>query len=410
MARKIGRLNALSVSRAKLPGMYPDGGGLYLQVTGAGARSWLYRYMLHGRAREMGLGPLHAVSLSDARAKAAECRGLRIAGIDPIDARKSEREAARLEAARTITFKAAGEAYIATHRHGWRNAKHSDQWTSTLETYAYSAFGSLSVQEVGVAHVLKAIEPIWTTKTETANRVRGRIEAILDWAKARGYRQGDNPARWRGHLDNLLPARSKVRRVEHHPALRYTAVGTFMASLREQPGISARALEFVVVTTARTGETIGARWSEFDLDQALWTIPAARMKAGKEHRVPLSAPALAILKQMEAERSGEYVFPGAKRGRPLSNMALLAVLRRMGRRDLTVHGFRSSFKDWSAEQTNYAREVSEMCLAHTIGDAVERAYRRGDLLERRRRLMDEWARYCGTPKPETEVIPIRAAG
>ena len=410
MARKIGRLNALSVSRAKLPGMYPDGGGLYLQVTSAGARSWLYRYMLHGRSREMGLGPLHAVSLSDARTMAADCRRVRAAGADPIDMRKSARDAARLEAARTITFKAAAEAYIAAHRHGWRNAKHAEQWTTTLETYVYPAFGSSSAQDVGVADVLKVIEPMWSTKTETANRVRGRIEAILDWAKARGHRQGENPARWRGHLDNLLPARSRVHRVKHHKALHYTAIGAFMPSLRQQPGVSARALEFLILTAARTSQTLGARWSEFDLHRALWTIPVDRMKAGKEHRVPLSARAVAILKEMQAECAGQFVFPGLKRGRPLSDMALLALVRRMKRDDVTPHGFRSTFRDWAEEQTNFSREVSEMALAHTIRDKVEAAYRRGDLFEKRRRLMDAWARYCGTPKPETDVIPIRAAG
>jgi integrase len=403
-------MSALAVSRAKKPGMYADGGGLYLQVTASGAKSWIYRFSLNHRAREMGLGPLHTVSLSDARVKAAECRQLRLAGVDPIEARKERIAKANLEAAKAITFKDAAEAYIESHRTGWRNAKHADQWRATLETYAYPVFGSLPVQGVDVALVMRVLEPIWTSKTETATRVRGRIESVLDWASARGYRLGDNPARWRGHLQNLLPKRSKVQAVQHHPALPYEAVGEFMALLRGQAGVAARAMEFLILTASRTGEVTGAKRDEIDLDAAVWTVPANRIKTTKEHRVPLSAHALSIARDIQADRDGEdaFVFPGGKPGKGLSNGAMLALLKRMHRPDLTVHGFRSTFRDWAAERTNYPREVAEMALAHAVGDKVEAAYRRGDLFEKRRRLMDEWSRYCGTAKAAGKVVPLRA--
>ncbi len=387
--------------------MYPDGGGLYLQVTESGAKSWIFRFMLNGRAREMGLGPLHAVSLSDARTKATECRRLRADGFDPIEARKLERDKARLAAARALTFKDAADAYIKAHQAGWRNAKHAAQWCSTLDTYAGPVFGSLPVQDVDVSLITKVLEPIWATKTETASRLRGRIEAVLDWATVRGYRRGDNPARWRGHLENLLPQRSKVQRVEHHPALPYGEIGAFMGTLRQHDGVAAVALEFLILTATRTSETIGARWDEIDIDHAIWTIPADRIKAGKEHRVPLSAPAMAILKRLNKIRQGDFVFPGGKVKNPLSNMALLALLKRMGRADLTAHGFRSTFRDWTAERTNYPREVAEMALAHTVSDKVEAAYRRGDLFEKRRRMMEEWARYCGAARQSGNVVAIR---
>ena len=410
MARQIGRLSALAVSRAKNPGMFADGGGLYLQVSAGGARSWIYRFSLNGRAREMGLGPLHTISLSDARAKATDCRQLRLAGVDPIEARKEGVAKARLEAAKAITFKDAAEAYIESHRAGWRNAKHADQWRATLDAYAYPVLGSLPVQSVDVTLVMKILEPIWTSKTETATRVRGRIECVLDWASARGYRLGDNSARWRGHLENLLPKRSKVQAVQHHPALPYEAVGEFMALLREQDGVAALALEFLILTASRTGEVTGARRDEIDLDGAVWTVPANRIKATKEHRVPLSARALSIIRDMQSGRDSEdtFVFPGGKRGKGLSNGAMLALLKRMGRSDLTVHGFRSTFRDWAAERTNYPREVAEMALAHAVSDKVEAAYRRGDLFQKRRRLMEQWARFCGAQVKVGMVVPIKA--
>src|ERR1700730_7761772 len=253
---------------------------------------------------------------------------------------------------------------------------------------------------------MKALEPIWQTKSETASRLRGRIEAVLDWATAREYRKGDNPARWRGHLDKLLPARSKVRKVEHHPALPFDDLADFIAGLRSQEGIAARALEFLILTATRTGEVIGARWDEVDLGEKIWVVPAARMKAGREHRVPLSGAAMAILEEMEKIRESEFVFTGGERGKPLSNMAMLAVLKRMERGDLTAHGFRSSFRDWAAERTNFPHEVAEMALAHTVGDKVEAAYRRGDLLQKRRQIMDAWARFCATARAQADVVPI----
>jgi integrase len=386
--------------------MHADGGGLYLQVTRGGARTWIYRFMLNRRAREMGLGPLHTVSLAEAREKARECRKLRLEGIDPIDARKAKRAEERLAAATAMTFQECAEAYIAAHRAGWRNPKHAKQWPSTLETYVYPVFGALPVQAVDVGLVMKALEPIWQSKPETASRVRGRIESILDWAAARGFRKGENSARWRGHLDNLLPARSKVRKVEHHPALPYPEMGEFIAALRGQEGVAARALEFLILTASRTGEVIGARWDEFDVGAKLWTVPAERMKARKEHRVPLSGRALAIVEEMKAARMNdhEFVFPGGRRGRPLSNMAMLKVLERMGRHGLTAHGFRSSFRDWAAEQTHFPAEVAEMALAHTVSDKVEAAYRRGDLVQKRRELMEAWARYCEAPNVSGKVV------
>src|SRR5262245_38591880 len=316
MARTAGGLTALKVGRlVEKPGMHADGGGLYLQVTAGGA-SWIYRYMLNGRAREMGLGPLALFSLQEARAKALDARRLRHGGIDPIEARRAARQQARLDAAKAITFRQCAESYIQAHRAGWRNGKHAAQWEATLATYAEPIIGALPVQAVETALVMKIIEPLWATKPETASRLRGRIESILDWASAREYRAGENPARWRGHLDKLLPARSKVRRVEHHAALPYADLPGFTISLREQGGIAARALEFLILTAARTGEVIGARWNEIDLLDKTWIVPAARMKAQREHRVSLSARALAILSETQAVRQSEsadtFVFPGGK--------------------------------------------------------------------------------------------------
>ena len=334
MARAIGRLTALKVEKAKKPGMYADGGGLYLRVTPEGAKNWVLRYMLDRRPRWMGLGPLALYGLQEARAKALDARRKRHEGMDPIDARRAERARQRLDAAKAVTFKQCAEAYINAHRAGWRNGKHAGQWSATLSTYAYPIIGALPVQAVDTGLVLKVLEPIWTTKPETAGRLRGRIESILDSAKVRGYRDGENPARWRGHLDKLLAARAKVRAVEHHAALPYAELPAFLASLREQEGIAARALEFLILTAARTGEVIGARWSEIDLLDKTWTLPAARMKAHREHRVPLSARALAILDEMRAVRDGNtgdaFVFPGGKAGKPLSNMAFLMLLAAHG--------------------------------------------------------------------------------
>jgi integrase len=359
----------------------------------------------------MGLGAISAVGLSDARIAAGEARKLLHAGIDPIEDKKGQADRARLESARSVTFKACAEAYVKAHAPGWRNPKHANQWRNTLATYAFPVFGDLLVQSIDTDLVQRVLEPIWTSKTETAGRLRGRIEAVLDWAAARKYRTGENPARWRGHLDKLLPAKSKVQKIEHHPALPYADVGSFIAKLRERDGTAARALEFAILTAARTSEVLNARWDEVDLGAKVWTIPAARMKAGREHRVPLSSAAVAVLKSVHVE-GAELVFPGAKKGNPLSNMALLKLLDRMGRSDLTTHGFRSSFRDWAAERTNFPREVAEAALAHVIRDKTEAAYRRSDLFDRRRKLMEAWASHCTTVKSTAgaTVVSLKRGG
>lgn len=406
MKRQLLRLSQKEVVNKRKAGYYPDGGGLYLQVIESGSKSWLFRFALNGKERQMGLGPFHTVTLAEARAAAVECRKLLLAKIDPIDARNAKQAGEALDAARSITFNECATAYIKAHQAGWKNAKHADQWTNTIETYCGKVFGALPVQGVDTGLVLKALEPIWTAKHETATRLRGRIESVLDWATARGYRTGDNPARWRGHIDNLLPAISKRRRVKHHPALPYDEMGAFIASLRKQEGTAARLLEFLILTATRTGEAIGAKGSEFDLDAALWTIPADRMKAEKEHRVPLSSRAVEIVREIEKTHKGGFVFPGGKEGKPLSAWAMLKLLERMERDNITIHGFRSTFRDWASERTSYPPQVCEMALAHTVGDQVEAAYRRGDLFEKRARLMTEWAKHCNNPKRTGKVVSL----
>ncbi|MCJ2126677.1 tyrosine-type recombinase/integrase [Methylobacterium sp. J-077] len=388
-----GKLTALGVTRLKTPGMYGDGGGLWLQVSGKGGKSWVFRYTLKGKSREMGLGPVSTFSLAEARDKALTCRKLTYEGIDPIEVRRGQRQNAAVEAAKAITFRTCAAGYIESHKAGWRNEKHAAQWTATLETYAYPVFGDLPVQSVDTGLVMQALGPIWATKPETAARVRGRIESVLDWATTNSYRRGENPARWKGHLANLLPKRSKVRKVEHHAALPFKQVPAFMALVAAQPGTAAKLMSFTILTAARTGEALGARWCEIDIESGIWTVPAERMKGGAEHRVPLSEPALAILAEMQGI-DAEFVFPGGRRGKPLSNMAMLVLLRRMERTDLTVHGFRSSFRDWASETTHFPSEVVEMALAHAIESKVEAAYRRGDLFEKRRELMMAWAAFC----------------
>ena len=407
MARQIGKLSAVSIPRIKDTGLHSDGSGLYLRVAKGGGKFWIFRFMLHGKAREMGLGAVHALTLAEARIKAAECRRLLTEGVDPIEARNTKQTKLRLEAAKTKTFKQCAEAYIKAHEASWSNAKHRWQWENTLERFAYPAFGDVPVQDVDVMLVLKALEPIWETKTETAARLRGRIESILDWAHARELRNGDNPARWKGKLKNLLPAPSKIQKVEHLPALPYAEVASFMMKLPSQPSVAALALQLAILTATRTSEVLNATWSEFDLKKCVWTIPAKRMKMKREHRVPLSDAAIKLLQQLAGIKKGEIVFSGNK-DKPLSNMAMLMLLRRMGHSDITVHGFRSSLRDWCAEQTNYAREVAEAALAHSLEDKVEAAYRRSDLFDKRRLLMNEWARYCTQPKAgRARVIKIR---
>ena len=408
VGRTVRRLTALAVTRATEKGMYADGGGLYLHVSANGAKSWIYRFMLDKRPREMGLGGTNTISLAEARDMALECRKLRRDRIDPIEARRVRRQRAQLDDARSMTFRDCAERYIAAHKAGWRSPKSLAAWEGTLASFVYPVFGKLAVQAIDTALVMKAIEPIWATKPETAGRVRGRIESILDYAAVRAWREGENPARWRGHLEKLLPKKTKVRAVEHHPALPFAELPAFMDALQRENGAAARALEFAIATAARTGEVIGARWGEIDLAGKLWTIPSARMKGGREHRVPLSDAALTIIEAMPRGERDDYVFPGGKSSRPLSNMAMLALLRRMKRTDLTVHGFRSTFRDWAAERTSFQNEVIEMALAHAVGDKVEAAYRRGDLFDKRRRLMEAWAAYSQSGPAAGEVVPIRS--
>lgn len=396
MGQEIQRLTALAVTRASKPGLYADGAGLYLRVSRNGSKSWALRFTLRGKPREMGLGGLTKVTLADARKKAADARLLLSDGRDPLDLRQEEDDKRikeeKLAAARGMTFDKCAEAYIAAHEPSWRNEKHKQQWRNTIATYVAPISGKTPVQDIDIDLVMKVIEPIWNTKTETARRIRGRIEVILDWAKVRGFRSGENPARWRGQMDQLLPARSKLNSVKHHAALPYSELPDFMETLRAIPGDSAAALEFLILTAARTSEVIYAKWAEVDFKKKLWTIPGARMKSRREHRVPLSSAAIEVLKRME-NRKGEYVFPGRSPDAPLSNMALLMTLGRMNRADITAHGFRSTFRDWAAECTNFPNEMVEMALAHVIEGKTEAAYRRGDLLEKRRQLMDAWGDY-----------------
>lgn len=397
MSRRANKLTARKVEALTMPGRYGDGEGLWLQIGPEGGKSWLFRFTLNGRSRMMGLGPVNLISLAQAREIAFEQRKRLHAGIDPLSHRTAERLKGRLAESGAISFKVAATRYIAAHKSGWKNAKHAAQWANTLTTYAHQVIGDLSVKDLDTGLILKVLEPIWMDKPETATRLRGRIEAVIDWATARGYRQGENPARWKGHLDKLLPARTKVRSVKHHDAMSYADLPAFYEVLSDRDEVSARALAFTILTAARTSEVIGARWNEFDLQGRVWTVPAERMKAGREHRIPLSNSALNILRSLAREKDDVFVFPGGKANKPLSNMAMLALLKRMGLSDITVHGFRSSFRDWAAERTNYAREVAEQALAHTISDKVEAAYRRGDVFEKRRRLMRDWATFCATP-------------
>jgi integrase len=404
---KTGKLAATKAQKTTKRGMYGDGGGLWLQVRKPHVKSWVFRYTIDGRARSMGLGSTETVPLEDAREEAARCRRLIRDGRDPIAERDAGKAQRRLAAANAITFRECAAAFIQQHRAGWRNAKHAEQWVTTVATYASPVFGALPVQSIDTGLVMRVLQPIWTTRPETAVRLRGRIEKILDWGKVQGYREGENPARWRGHLEALLPKKAKVARVEHHAALPYRQMGDFMAELRKQENTAASALELTILTAARTGEVIGARWDEFDLNEALWTIPGQRTKAHREHRIPLAPAAVAVLEKMRARAEGEFVFPGTKPNGSLGDRAMLGVLERMARHDITVHGFRSAFRDWAAEQTAFPREVAEMALGHAVGSQVEAAYRRGDLREKRRKLMEAWASYCAAPAKGGKVVQMR---
>lgn len=439
MARPVSQLTAVdaeSFAKTPPPGTAGkirsrhDGAGLYLVVDHrrakpdeGGSASWVYRYMFEGKARVMGLGSYPTISLKEARKRAGDARHLRAHGQDPLAVRDAEKRARLETAARAVTFKVIAEEYVKANRVQWKNAKHSAQWTATLKTYAYPIIGDSIVADIDADTVLKvlrqevkgtgkaATSTLWEAKPETASRVRGRIEAVLDYAKVRRLREGDNPAAWRGNLKLALPARRKVRAVEHHPALPFKDIADFLAKLRAMDGMGARALEFAILTAARSGEVLGATWGEIDLDAKCWTIPADRMKAGREHRVPLSEGALAILSALQpddAEAKG-YIFPGAKPGKPLSNMAFLMLLRRMKRDDITAHGFRSTFRDWVSAETNFSSELAERALAHAVSDGTEAAYFRGDLLDRRRPLMDAWDAYCAGRQGQ-KVAQLQAVG
>jgi len=395
MAAKIGKLAAVSVTR--LPaGYHHDGGGLVLQVTKSGARSWLFRFDHGGKRREMGLGPTHTVSLSEAREAARQARKTLLDGIDPLEARNAARRAAEQMNCTRLTFGQCAERYIAAHQSAWKNPKHTAQWRSTLATYCVK-FNAKPVAEVLRADVVSCLEEIWATKHETATRLRGRIESVLDWATVHGFREGENPARWKGNLDHLLPTISKTRRVQHHRAVPWQEVRDFMGRLRKEVGLAPRALEFLILTACRSGEIRAATWDEIDLSEQLWVIPAERMKMGKEHRVPLSRAAVAILVALLRIEGESLVFPSAKRGKMLSDMALTEVMRRMNV-DAVPHGFRSTFRDWAGEVSSYPREVCEHALAHRLADGVEAAYQRGDMLRKRREMMEDWSIFImGSP-------------
>lgn len=409
MARKATEMGPLAVSRLTSPGLHFVGGvaGLALQVTPSGARSWVLRFVVGGKRREMGLGGFPDVTLAGARDAARTARAKVKAGADPIEDGRAARSALRAATLAAITFEESALRYVKAHESGWRNPKHAAQWRSTLATYAFPIVGDVLVRDVELPQVLAVLEPLWHVKTETASRLRGRVEAVLDWATGRGFRSGPNPARWKGSLATCLPAPGKVAKVEHHAALPLGEVGAFMQTLREQAGMGARALEFAILTAARSGEVRGALWAEIDRGAAVWTVPADRMKASKEHRVPLSNAALALLDALPRIAGDELVFP-AQRGGMLSDMTLSAVLRRM-KVDAVPHGFRSTFRDWCSERTNYPREAAEMALAHAIGDKVEAAYRRGDLFEKRRLMMADWAQFLARLERPARVTPIRAA-
>jgi integrase len=418
----IGRLKRNDL-KATTPGMLADGGNLYLQVSkgvsGNIRRSWIVRFVMPGgRQRDLGLGGLETVGLAQARKLAKQARELLASGIDPID-RRNEQRAKAAAVLPVPTFDEMAKAYIAAHQSSWRNASHAKQWPSSLQAYASPVLGRLPVNLITTDHVVKALEPIWHSKTDTAKRVRGRIETVLDYATARKFRHGDNPARWTGHLSHLLARPSRIAPVEHHAPLDYKAMGEFMAQLRGRDGIGALALEFTVLTCARTAETLGATWDEIDLDEAVWIVPANRIKAGKEHRVPLAKPALTALHKVRAitEKIGgkvaksDFVFPNDRTGSHMSSSALLALLKRMKRADITTHGFRSAFRDWVGEETNFPNDLAELALAHKVADKVEAAYRRCTMFEKRRKLAEAWASYCAklvATKVDAKIIPLRS--
>ena len=406
MARPLHRLSALKVEKAKRPGMYADGGGLYLRVAEGGSKQWIYRYVTNDRCRDMGIGPVHVLTLAEAREKARDASKLRLEGVDPIASKRARMAALKAAEAKAMTFGDCVKGFIKDNEASWTSRKHRQEWERSLIKYAFPLLGSLPVAAIDTPLVLRVLKPIWSTTPESASRVRGRIENVIGWATIHGYRSGDNPARWNGHLEHALPA---VVKGDHHAALPYAEVPAFMTKLREQTSVPAKCLEFLILTGTRLDEAREATWDEIDLDQRLWIIPASRMKGRREHRVPLSTAALAVLQDMLATRQSDYVFPGVYSGKAIGKNTPRGLVRQLIGRHVTVHGFRSSFRDWAAERTNFPEYVAEKALAHTVPSAVERAYQRGDLFEKRRRLMDAWADYCAKPVAAAggKVLPIR---
>jgi integrase len=392
MSRGMHKLSPLRISKLRERGFYADGGNLYLQVAPGGTKSWVFRYKQHGRTRDMGLGSANTLTLAEARDRATACRKLLLDGIDPLAKREAERAAQRLEIVKALSFEECATAYITSNRAGWSNAQHAHQWSSTLETYAFPVLGKLPVAKIDVTPIMKVLEPIWLEKNETASRLRGRIEKVLNWATARGYREGENPARWHGHLENLLPSPDKVQDDNHHESMPHPEVAAFMGKLGRQQSIAALALRFIILTAARTNEALGARWSEIDRAAGVWTIPAERMKKRVEHRVPLSPAALEVLEALPPQQ-GEFVF-SITGDKPLTSSGPRNLLLRMGM-NTTVHGFRSSFRVWAAECTDFPSEVAEAALAHAISEKQIKAYLRTTFFDRRRQMMDTWAAYCG---------------
>lgn len=404
------KLTAKRVARfLKTPGRYPDGDNLYLRVSTPGKGSWLLRYERAGKERMLGLGPLNTINLAEARVRARAARQLLLDGIDPIDRKRQEKAQRALAAAKAMTFAQAAQAYYEQHEGKWRNRKHAAQFLSSLRAYAFPKIGALPVSEIDTGLVLKCIEPHWATTAETMSRVRGRIESVLDWATVRGYRTGDNPARWKGHIAEVLPPRDKIAKREHHPALPFTEVAGFIAALHNREGVAAKALEFTILTAARTGEVIGAKWQEINLAEKIWTIPAGRTKGGRQHRIPLLKRALEILSEVPHEDGNDHIFIGPIAGAGLGDSAMTSVLKRMGHGNITVHGFRSTFRDWAAERTNTPNHVVETALAHAIGDKTEAAYRCGDLFAKRKVLMDSWASFCAKlpANGDKVVVPMQ---
>ena len=403
MTRTLNRLTSLKVAREKAPGMYADGGSLYLRVAPGGSKQFVFRYAMNGRLRDMGIGPVKTLTLAEARERAREARKLLLDGIDPIANKRARVAALRSADAKAMTFRQCAEGFIKDNEGKWKNAAHRQQWTSTLASYVYPILGDLPVAAIDTPLVLRVVKPLWGRVPETASRVRGRIEAVLGWATVHHYRSGDNPARWQGLLEHALPARIRNK---HHAALPYVENGAFMRNLRQNNSVAAQCLEMLVLTATRLKEATHATWAEIDLANRMWTIPANRMKGGREHRVPLSDDAVAVLKSMQEIRRSDYIFPGMHAERPVGARTIADIVKELAGREITIHGFRSTFRDWASERTNFPREVAEMALAHTIPSAVEAAYRRGDLFEKRRKLMEAWAAYCGKPVANGKVVSI----